>query len=220
MPFPENAMQPLPAAELRHNVATWAVPLARLPAAAAALTETLPAERFDPSFRGQRLDTTYFDTARFALRKARQRGKRYLTLRLRRYRPEGAAPTFAVSAKTEETKVRREIDAATAARWLGGVTADEAGRLLPPDLFAHLLDLASDEPLVPVTCVYACRYAVEDDQDRLTLDADVHTDAGKRLPYAVLEFKSNRPDAETADAIARLGLRPLKISKFLWATEV
>jgi hypothetical protein len=213
-------MPPLPAAELRQNLATWAVPLARLPATAAALLNALPAEAFDPDFRGQRLDTTYFDTPGFVLRKARQRRKRYLTLRLRRYRPDGAAPTFALSAKTEDTKIRSEIDTATAARWLSGVTTDEAGRFLPPDLFARLLDLAGDEPLAPVTCVRAWRYAVEDDEDRLTLDADVNTDADKRLPFAVLEFKSNRPDAAIPETIARLALKPLKISKFLWATEV
>src|SRR5579864_1709085 len=117
----------LPAADLRHNITTWAAPSARLPAAAAALLAALPAEAFDPDFRGQRLDTTYFDTPRFALRKARVKGKRYLTLRLRRYRADGAAPTFAVSAKTETVKVRREIDAASAARWLNGVTVEEAG---------------------------------------------------------------------------------------------
>jgi hypothetical protein len=196
------------------------VPFARLPASAAALLDTLPTEAFDPDFRGQRLDTTYFDTPSFALRKARKRRKRYLTLRLRRYRPDGAAATFAVSAKTEDSKVRREIDAATAARWLAGISMDDAGRLLPPDLFARLLDLADDKPLVPVTCVRACRYAVEDDEDRFTLDADVSNDSGKRLPFAVLEFKSARPDADVPDAIAKLALKPLKISKFLWATEV
>jgi hypothetical protein len=210
----------LPAAELRQNLATWAVPLARIPAGAAVLLDALPLEPFDPHFRGQRLDTTYFDTRRFALRKARQRGKRYLTLRLRRYRPEGATPTFAVSAKTEDAKVRREIDAATAARWLSGATTEDAAQLLPADLFARLLDLAGEEPLLPVACVRACRYAVEDDEARLTLDVDVGTDAGKRLPHAVLEFKSNQPDAVVPDAVARLALKPLKISKFLWATEV
>ena len=35
-----------------------------------------------------------------------------------------------------------------------------------------------------------------------------------------LEFKSRRADADIPDALAQLGLRPLKISKFLWATEV
>ena len=48
----------------------------------------------------------------------------------------------------------------------------------------------------------------------------VDTDSGKRLSFGVLEFKSNRPDAEVPDTIARLALKPLKISKFLWATEV
>src|SRR5260370_3041422 len=101
-------MPPLPAAELRQNLATWAVPLARLPATAAALLDALPAEAFDPDFRGQRLDTTYLDTPGFALRKARKRGKRYLTLPLRRYRPEGPPPPFAVPAHTEDTTGRPE----------------------------------------------------------------------------------------------------------------
>jgi hypothetical protein len=39
------------------------------------------------------------------------------------------------------------------------------------------------------------------------------------LPHAVLEFKSIRPD-EPPDALAPLHLRPIKLSKFLWATEV
>src|SRR5262249_38396798 len=78
---PFSALKMLP--DLRHNRATWAVSDGLLPAVARALVVALPAEPFDPNFRGQRLETTYFDTPGFALRKARHRGKRYLTLRLR-----------------------------------------------------------------------------------------------------------------------------------------
>src|SRR5579872_4222230 len=76
-------MPPLPVAPLRTNLGTWAVPDAELPAVAAALLDALPAEPFDPAFRGQELETTYFDTPDFALRKARRRGGQYLTLRVR-----------------------------------------------------------------------------------------------------------------------------------------
>ena len=71
----------------------------------------------------------------------------------------------------------------------------------------------------PVACVQCHCYAVEDDQDRLTLDTQVRTDTGKMLPHAVLEFKSTKPD-KPPDALTALHLRPIKLSKFLWATEV
>ena len=70
-----------------------------------------------------------------------------------------------------------------------------------------------------VAWVECHRYAVEDEQDRVTLDTQVRTDTGKTLPRAVLEFKSTRPD-KPPDALTALHLRPIKLSKFLWATEV
>jgi hypothetical protein len=63
------------------------------------------------------------------------------------------------------------------------------------------------------------RYAVEDKQDRLTLDVDVATDTGKALPTGVLEFKSTVAAAGPPPALSSLGLRPIKLSKFLWATQ-
>jgi hypothetical protein len=54
----------------------------------------------------------------------------------------------------------------------------------------------------------------------LTLDLDVACDRGKRLPFAVLEFKSTTPDAVPPDQLVALRLPALKISKFLWSTEV
>jgi hypothetical protein len=72
----------------------------------------------------------------------------------------------------------------------------------------------------PVAWVQCHRYAVEDDQDRrLTLDTQVRTDPGKTLSHAVLECKSSHPD-KPPDALAALHLRPITLSKFLWATEV
>src|SRR5262249_28648623 len=77
------------------------------PAVVALMREALPCEPYDPEFYGQELETTYFDTLDFDLRKARRRGDQYLTLRLRRYRPSEA---YAVSAKTESDKFRTAID--------------------------------------------------------------------------------------------------------------
>ena len=100
---------------------------------------------------------------------------------------------------------------------LGGAT-QLLVELLPGDLVARLLDLAGDQALMPVATVCTRRYAVEDKTDRLTLDVDVRTDTGKSLYADVLEFKSTQPDAEPPQPLAVLGLRPIKLSKFLWAT--
>jgi hypothetical protein len=208
-------MLPLPVLDLRRNVATWAVPAARVAAVAAAMLDALPREEFDPTFQGQQLETYYFDTCDFALRKARRRGDRYLTLRLRCY-PNGGA---ALSAKTESVKFRQDIDPKAAALLLqGNVGLDDLG-MLPADLAARLFELVQDEPLLPVVTVCATRYAVEDDVNRLTLDVGVHTDTGKSLPAAVLEYKSTDADATPPAGLVALGLRPIKLSKFLWATD-
>jgi hypothetical protein len=210
----------LPTPDLRRNRATWAVPARQTPFAAAVLLAALPPETFDLGFRGQDLKTVYLDTPGFALRKARKKGEQYLTVRVRRYRdPCGeAADAFALSAKTEDDKFRVEIPPAEAAFLVGGRPAEALSALLPADLYARLLDLVGDELLGPAAVVRCRRYAVEDDRNRLTLDAEVCTDAGKRLPYGVLEFKSI--DADAAPPAALCELPPLKISKFLWATGV
>jgi hypothetical protein len=109
---------------------------------------------------------------------------------------------------------------------------------LPPHLRARLTELgvntpvkpqgessspgdnAGDDALVPVVTVFCRRYAVEDDQDRLTLDVCVHTDRHKHLTYGVLEYKSTNRKAAAPGRLTRLGLRPLKLSKFLWSTAV
>jgi hypothetical protein len=64
-------MPPLPARDLRSNLATWAVPPALAPAVAGILLDTLPREAFDPGFFGQIINTHYFDTADFDLCNAR-----------------------------------------------------------------------------------------------------------------------------------------------------
>lgn len=207
-------MTPLPASDLRCNLGTWAVPPALPPAVARVLIDALPCEPYDPEFRGQDLETTYFDTRDFRLRKARQRGDKYLTLRLRCYQ---AGDVYALSVKTEDRKFRLEIEPWRAEAILAGA-ADMLVELLPGDLVARLLALAGDEALGPVATVYARRYAVENESDRLTLDVDVRTDTGKALYADVLEFKSTRSAAEPPAALADLKLRPVKISKFLWAT--
>jgi hypothetical protein len=207
-------MTPLPAQDLRSNLGTWAVPPCRAPAVARVLLDALPCEEYDPEFYGQQLETTYFDTRDFALRKARRRGGKYLTLRLRCYE---SGDVYAISAKTEDCKFRLEIERWRAEAILGG-GAELLIELLPVDLVARLLALADSESLVPIATVLARRYAVEDKTDRLTLDVDVRTDTGKSLYADVLEFKSTRSAAAPPAALAGLNLRPVKISKFLWAT--
>lgn len=64
--------------------------------------------------------------------------------------------------------------------------------------------------------VYTRRFAIEDNVDRFTLDVDIQTDLGKALPF--LEFKSNE-FKPAPPALLAIGLKPIKISKFLWATE-
>jgi hypothetical protein len=89
-------------------------------------------------------------------------------------------------------------------------------RQLAADLLARFRELA-DTPVKPVVCVQCRRYAVENDEDRLTLDTCVHTDTGTHLPFNVLEFNSTEPDDPPEPLTA---LRPIKLSKFLWATKV
>jgi hypothetical protein len=213
-------MLPLPAANLRTNLATWAVPGRLLPAVAYGLPQAAPTEAYDPAFRGQQLETTYFDTQSLALRKARARGDRYLTLRLRCYEPDAGPAVYALSAKTERQKWRQEIDADTASGIRGGLLSAWPQTFLPADLLARLQELAGGAPLLQAARLGCRRYAVENDRDRLTLDVDVRADAGQCLPFAVLEFKSTDPEATPPGALGALGLRPLKLSKFLWATEV
>ncbi len=209
-------MKPLPGTDLRTNLGTWAVPAARAPAVARVLLDSLPPEEYDPAFAGQALATTYFDTAGFALRRARRTGDHYLTLRIRCY-PAAGGEVYAVSAKTGAQKWRAEIAADVAGALLAGPSRPAAwAGLLPPDLYARLLGLVGDGALGPAVTVCCHRYAVEDRRDRLTLDLGVEVDTGKCLPYGVLEFKSVNPDAAPP---ALPGLRPLKFSKFLWATK-
>ena len=85
-------------------------------------------------------------------------------------------------------------------------------------LLARLLEFADNTPVKPVVCVQCRRHArVENDQDHLTLDACVRTDIGKHLPFNALEFKSTEPDDPPEPLAA---LRSIKLSNFLWATEV
>jgi hypothetical protein len=208
-------MDPLPTRDLRTNRATWAVPTASLPQVARALTDALPPEAFDLAFNGQRLETTYFDTAGFDLRKARHRKERYLTLRLRCY-DNGRQETYALSAKTEGEKWRQEVDPDVADLLLAAEA--DPGQALPAHLLARLQQLTGGKPVLPVVTVCCRRYAVEDDADRLTLDVGVSTDTGKCLDTHVLEFKSTDPAAPPPGRLGSLGLRPMKLSKFLWAT--
>jgi hypothetical protein len=223
-------MKPLPTGTIRSNIATWAVPAQHLPAVAHFLHDVLPNEVYDPHFRGQVLRTTYFDTSNFDLRKARQAAGRYLTLRLRCYQPpEGEQEVYALSAKTEQEKWRQEISADLAEQIASGWLLDWPAQVLPGPLVDRLQELIVPNGgtadlagvLVGVVTVCCRRYAVEDDQDRFTLDTEVNTDTGLALPFAVLEFKSTDAEAivPQAGALDPIRLRPVKLSKFLWATS-
>jgi hypothetical protein len=207
-------MKPLPAAELRSNLATWAVPVPQLPAVGNWMHDALPNESYDPHFRGQVVETTYFDTPAFDLRKARLAKGRYLTLRVRCYQ-NGQGETYSLSVKTESEKWRQEITPGTAHGIVRGTVG--LASLLPGHLAARLPELGAGDDLTPVVTVCCRRYAVEDDTDRFTLDVEVRTDLGKRLPFGVLEYKTNTPGP--ADWPALPPLLPIKLSKFLWATK-
>jgi hypothetical protein len=195
---------PIPTEDLRTNIGTWAVGTALLPAVTRFMLDALPAEEYDPGFCGQALCTTYFDTKDFNLRKARIKKDEYIVIRLREY--PGA--TTALSAKTEKEKFRVEVTATDIETLIA---------TLPINLQDRLGNITQDRPLVPVVTIKCRRYAVEDDQDRFTLDAETCTDAGKQMPYAILEYKSNTKK-DPAQALQDLGLRPIKMSKFLWST--
>jgi hypothetical protein len=211
-------MQALPTTDLRTNVATLAVPTGQLPAVAYCLARWLPPEPYDPQFHGQELETTYFDTRGFALRQARRRKKKYVTLRIRCY---GATDTYALSAKTEDGKFRREIPSEIAEFYVHqGRTPAALGAYLPADLLARLLELTEEQPLVPVVTVSATRYAVEDDLDRVTLDTGIRTNTGKVLPANILEQKSSRSPPVPLPEVLDLPYPPVKLSKFLWATSL
>jgi hypothetical protein len=215
----------LPASTLRSNVNTWSVPTWAIPAVACQMLDALPPEAFDPNFQGQGNQTTYFDTAGERLRRARVPKKEYVTLRLRSYGASTAAgglgpkPAFALSAKTQDAKARIDVSPAVAAALLAGPDNDLLAQLLPPALFSRLLTLTAGEPLGPVVTVQGTRYAVEDDNLRLTLDTSITTDTGKALPFHVLEFKAARGQPAAPGRLPTPGLRPLKLSKFLWSTD-
>ena len=214
-------MPDTPTQDLRSNLRTWAVPSGLVPAVTCAMAESYPPEAYDPAFRGQELETTYFDTPDFALRKARRRGGPYLTLRVRCYSQGEGREAYALSAKTEKEKWRTEIAPETADLLLESPSALVTQlALLPADRAARLLDLAGEQGVRPVACVGARRYAVAGPQDRLTLDVAVGTDSGKRLPFHVLEFKCTDAGSAPPGRLPALALRPIKLSKFLWATEV
>jgi hypothetical protein len=136
-------------------------------------------------------------------------------LRLRCYQP---SDTYALSVKTEDQKFRTTMTNEAAEVLLESQPPDFLP-LLPADLQARFMELVGDDEVMPVVNVGCTRYAVENGQDRFTLDVDVAADTGRCLPAGVLEFKSTRKDASPPDELLALTLRPIKLSKFLWATD-
>ena len=193
---------PLPASSLRSNIRTWAVPTRHLPAVGHFMHDVLPNEPWDPHFMGQELETTYFDTLSFRLRKA-QAGRPLLDAANPLLRAPGQEEVYAISGKTESEKWRREVPNQQAEAILHGDMG--LSFLLPANLLARLQELTGDEPLVPVVKVCCRRYAVENAEDRYTLDVGVSTDRGKCLPYSVLEYKSTDQGAMPPAALQRCG---------------
>jgi hypothetical protein len=225
-------MADLPATDLRRTVLTLAVLSERLPAVGYQMRALLPAEEYDLGFEGQYLQTTYFDTVCFRLRKLRLRKNKYLTIRIRCYaphRPPGASATgarrsypegaYALSFKTENGKYRMAIDSDLAeSLLLHGIDGAENLPCLPADLLARYLELVGDHPLYPVATVCFTRFAVESTTDRLTLDTAIQASTGKVFPANVLEVKSTTAPYEALPEVRKWGYSPIKLSKFLWAT--
>jgi hypothetical protein len=218
-------MQPLPATDLRQNVATLGVRAEQLPALTRAMLRLLPPEDYDPDFQGQYLQTSYFDTPGFALRKARLKKDKYCTVRIRCYAPSQSPGRnypegrYALSAKTEDGKFRVELpDDQAEAALRGDFNAVED--YLPPDLLARLYDLTEGDLLSVATVICFTRYAVESTTDRLTLDCSIHAGLEKCFPFTgVLEVKTTARPYEPPQELLNLGLLPLRLSKFLWATN-
>jgi hypothetical protein len=219
-------MQPLPTTDMRTNVLTLAVPNERLPGIGYCMRRILPAEEYDPQFYGQYLQTTYFDTPRLALRKARLQNAKYLTLRIRCYAPtqqpgrnypEGI---YALSVKTESSKFRVEVPGPDVDRlFLGSYSSDLFADYLPADLLARLYELVGED-YPPEPCVTVCctRYAVESTTDRITLDTGISTSNGKCFPTNVLEVKTTSKPYVAPPEVLDWHLSPIKLSKWLWAT--
>ncbi len=132
--------------DLRNNIGTWAVPTDAIPAVSEAILRALPAEPYDPAFRGQKLETTYFDTQRFALRKARRKGEKYLTLLLRCYEAPDGSEFYALSAKTESQKFRLPLTPEDAEAVLAN--PGFCRHMMPPDLMVRLVELGGDDDLL------------------------------------------------------------------------
>jgi hypothetical protein len=218
-------MADLPATDLRKNVLTLAIPNDSLPGIGYRMRALLPAEEYDPTFAGQYLQTTYFDTHCFRLRKARVKKDKYLTVRIRCYAPSqhpgGRYPegNYALSLKTEDGKYRTAISSNLAESLLAnGIQSPSDLNYLPPDMLARYLDLIEDRPLYPVVTICFTRYAVESSTDRLTLDTGIVTSNGKQFSSSVLEVKSTNKPYEPLPEVTRWGFSPIRLSKFLWAT--
>jgi hypothetical protein len=218
-------MPNLPATDLRQNVLTLAVPDERLPGVGFCMRSLLPAEDYDPGFQGQYLQTSYFDTPAFTLRRARLKKKKYLTIRIRCYAPSQQPGrnyppgTYALSLKTEDGKYRTELPSYQAENLLVNGIEDLGDLGVPADLLARALDLIGDQQLQAAVTVSFLRYAVESSTDRLTLDTAITTSTGKIYWTNVLEVKTTSKPYQPPPEVTRWALSPIKLSKFLWATS-
>jgi hypothetical protein len=207
----------LPTGDIRTNLGSWAVATCQLPAVANRMHDWLKNEPYDPGFLGQKLSTTYFDTRKGKLRKARVNQDQYLTLRIRCYKADGVDEAYAISAKTESEKFRLEITGDDADNFQKGRAS--WADFLPANIYARLIDISNEEEIFPKVLIWCTRFAVEDNVKRFTLDVDIKTDLGKLLPFSVLEYKG-APGDYTPPGFPTLGLRPIKLSKWLWSSRL
>ena len=139
-----------------------------------------------------------------------------MTLRVRCY---GGSDVYALSAKTEKEKFRTLLNNKDGESLLAGENiSDIIESNLPSNILISMLEITDQQPLVRSAKIYTRRYAVENKEDRYTLDVDVETIKGKMLPYSILEFKSTK-DSIPSPILDTINLEPIKISKFLWATR-
>lgn len=203
-------------APIRPTGGKYAVPTEQLPWVAKLMLNVpgLSLEKYDPLFQGQVLHTYYLDTPEFDLRKARAEKEIYITLRVRCYH-SFLGKDYALDAKTDKGKWKGVLSEEQAQGLIDNTLVVQG--LLPGDLQAKLLSI-TQESLLPVVKIHSKRYAVENEVDRITLDTNVYSDTGKILPCSVLEWKSMGGDPAPL-AVKNAGLRPMKMSKYLWSTN-
>lgn len=202
------------AEEIDRTVAKYRVAACCVPALAGIMLEHLDADEYDPTFRGQVIESTYFDTPTAALLNAKQAHVSYVVLRLRSY-PDGS---HFLEAKSGSAKYRAPLTEDQAAGLTGGIDPLPLVAELLPDVAEQLATLVTGQALAPCSTVTYRRYARETGGTRMTLDTVIRTAGGKAYPDAVLEIKREGPGPQVPD-LSGLMVTPIDLSKFVWSVE-